>query len=237
MRVLIFVVATALILTGLNQNSSAQIISGQVDDFSLADAMGWQEGSASPNPPTQNFGLGLDGLPGHLQNVSDGSGAGGRWQMWNEDTRWQGNYSAANIVEIALDFENVSGNGTDANLRIGLFGNGGWFVSGANNVSDGSGWQNFSFDLADLNHVAAGGGSGILGDTLTTVSRFEILSSVNPPTFSSNNSVLQGDQLVADFRVDNITAVGAVPEPSATLVVLVSLSGLLMRRQRSCSSC
>ena len=233
MRVLVFAIAAAFILTGLNQNSNAQIVSGLIDDFSFADSMGWQEGSASPNAPTQNSGLGLDGLPGHLQNISDGGGSGGRWQMWNEDARWQGDYSAADVVGIALDFDNVSDNGTDANLRVGLFGDGGWFVSEANNISDGSGWQTFNFDLADLSHVAASGGSGILGDTLTSVSRFEILSSVNTPSFSSNNDVLQGDQIVADFRVDNITAVGAVPEPSATLIVLVSLGGLAMRRQRS----
>ncbi|MDB2686304.1 PEP-CTERM sorting domain-containing protein, partial [Mariniblastus sp.] len=160
-------------------------------------------------------------------------GSGGRWQMWNDDVRWQGDYQAAGVSQITFDFDNVSGNGTDANLRIGLFGSGGgWFVSDAINVADGSGWQTVGFDLASLNHVAAGGGSGTLSDTLTSVSRFEILSAANTPSFASSN-LLRGDQLVADFRVDNITAVNAVPEPSATLLMIVGLGGLVMRRKRN----
>lgn len=210
--------------------SNAQITFGLVDDFSVAgDSADWVEGGNSPNAPEQNSGLGLDGLAGHLQNVSDGGGSGGRWHMWNDDARWSGDYLSAGVSQISFDFDNRSGNGVDANVRIGLNGVGGWFVSDAINVADGSDWQTLDFQLADLTHVAAGGGSGILSETLGSVARFEILSSVNTPTFAAGGNLLQGDNLVADFRVDNISA---VPEPSGILLLIGAVSGLAIRRRK-----
>ena len=232
MRVLPFAFAAALVFVGLSNYSDAQITAGQVDDFSIASAAGWVEGGNSANPPIQNTGLGFDGLPGHLQNESDGAGSGGRWHMWNDDARWGGDYLAAGVSNISFDFDNRSGNGTAANVRIGLNStDGGWFVSNAINIADGNGWQTIDFDLNSLSHVTAGGGTGLLSDTLDSVIRFEILSAVNTPSLS-NNGFLQGDLIVADFRVDNITAVTAIPEPSATLLAVAGLAGLVMRRKK-----
>jgi len=73
--------------------------------------------------------------------------------------------------------------------------------------------------LSSLDHVT--GGTGLLSDTLDSVNRFEILSAVNIPTSVTGGNFLQGDQIVADFRVDNITAVTAVPEPSAFVLAVV----------------
>jgi len=138
MRVSFFAALVVTVLSFIPCGSAtAQITLGQVDDFSLAgSAAGWQEGSASPNQPTHNSGLGLDGISGHLQNVSDGSGSGGRWLMWNDDARWTGDYLASDVSNLLFDFNNVSGNGVEANVRVGFDGLGGWFVSDAVNVAD-----------------------------------------------------------------------------------------------------
>jgi hypothetical protein len=223
------IAAVAISLTTV-QFVNAQVNLGQVDDFSAVSAAGWREGASSANPPTHNNGLGFDGNAGHLQNISDGGGSGGRWLMWNDDARWSGDYLSEGVSSIVFDFNNLSGNGVDANVRIGFDGIGGWFVSNPINIADGSGWQTVGFELDDLTHVAASGGSGLLNDTLGTVSRFEILSSVNTPSFAASGDLLRGDSIVADFRIDNISA---VPEPSAGLFVLFAVSGFCIKRSRT----
>lgn len=210
----------------LTSPSSGQITLGTTDTFTAVSADGWSEGSNSPNPPGHDGGLGLDGLAGHLQNVSSGFGSGGRWQMLNDDSRWMGDYLAAGVTGINLDFDNRSGNGTDANLRIALDGPGGWFLSDDILVADGSGWQQFGFSLNSLNHLS--GGSGLLNDTLTGVTQFEILSSVTD-TPSVTGFGPQGNNLVADFRVDNIAA---VPEPGSMALITACAVGFIVRRRK-----
>lgn len=208
--------------------ANGQITLGQVDDFTAASAAGWTNGGASPNPPTHNTGLGLDGIAGHLQETSDGAGSGGRLLLFNDDARWTGDYFGAGVEGIQLDFDNRSGNGTDANLRVAFNGAGGWFISDDILVADGSGWQTLGFDLLSLNHLA--GGSGTLSDTFSNVTNFEILSSVSDTPGIGGAGIVQGDQIVADFRFDNITA---VPEPSSLVLLAVSSIGLAVRRRKS----
>ena len=215
----------------VSPSADAQITLGQVDDFTAVSADGWSEGGASPNPPVHDSGLGLDGIAGHLANTSDGAGSGGRWLMFNTDARWGGDYVTAGVGQIFLDVDNRSGNGTAANLRVAFLGAGGWFISNDFVVADGSGWQQTSFDLNALNHLTQSGGTGVLNDTLTNVTRFEILSSVSStPNVAGSN--VQGDNLVADFRIDNISAVAAVPEPGSLALMLCGLTGLALRRRR-----
>ena len=212
--------------------ADAQITAGLIDNFSSPGSFGFMEGGASPNPPAQISDPGLDGLPGVLQNISDGSGAGGRWQMRNNDLRYTGDYVAAGIESIVFDFDNLSADtdsGAIANLRIGFQGNGGAFVSDALVIDNTPGFETVSFDLASLNYVS--GGTANLADTLANVTQFEVLSAVNTPAVT-DSGFLQGDILVADFRIDNITAVTAVPEPTATVIVMLGLAGLATRRRR-----
>lgn len=217
----------------LARSAEAQVAAGLIDDFSSPGSFGFIEGGASPNPPMQISALGGDGLPGVLQNISDGAGAGGRWLMRNTAARYTGDYTAAGIESILFDFDNLSADtdsGAIANLRIGFLGDGGFFVSDALVIDNTPGFETANFDLASLNHVS--GGTGILSDTLTSVTQFEILSAVNTPTVTGGN-FLQGDNLVADFRIDNITAVAsAIPEPTTAVIVMLGLTGLATRRRR-----
>ena len=89
---LAFAVAAIFVLP--TQNLSADVVLGQVDDFSGGTSDQWVEGGASANPPVFNNGAGADGAAGHLENTADGAGNSGRMLMWNDDNRWQGDYMA-----------------------------------------------------------------------------------------------------------------------------------------------
>jgi len=206
--------------------TTGQISLGTVDDFTIASTNGWTHGGFS-NLPTHNTGAGLDGLAGHLQNISDGAGSGGRWFTFNSDARWMGDYVSAGVSVLEFDFDNRSGNGTGANLRIALNGPGGWFISDDMLVADGTGWQTMGFDLLALNHLS--GGSGVLTDTLSSATRLEILSSVSDIPSVAGPGFVRGDQLIADFRIDNIRA---VPEPGALVLIVMSALGLVVLRRK-----
>ena len=200
--------------------SQAQISLGQFDDFSEVSNAGWTEGSSSPNPPTHDIGPGPDGLAGHLQNISTGFGAAGsRWLAFNSDSRWQGDYLAAGVGAILIDFDNRSGIGTDGNFRVAFNGSGGWFISDDFLVADGTGWQQGVFELASLSHLAASGGTGVLADTLSNVTQFQIFSSVSDTPSLGNSGRPQGDPLLADFRLDNIQAAGLLGDVDLNGVV------------------
>lgn len=188
----------------------------------------WIEGAASPNPPTWSSNPGQDGItPGHLISVSDGSGAGGRQLIWNDNAEWTGNYMLAGVDAIELWADNRSGTGSNLNLRIAFDGLGGWFVSNPQIVSDiiiGDEWTKYTFSLTPVNFtwIAASGGSGIFNDTLASVGRFEILVSSGLPSYGAAGDILQGDQTVSDLRFDDIAA---VPEPN--LVMFIGILGIV----------
>ena len=204
-NVSVLVCAACAVLAFL-PTAHGQISLGQVDDFSAVSNGGWFEGASSPNQPVHDIGLGPDGVAGHLQNISDGGGSGGRWLMLNSQPRWQGDYLSAGVNATLIDFDNRSGNGTDGNYRVAFNGIGGWFISDDFLVADGTGWQQGVFDLASLSHLA--GGTGSFTDTFSFVTQFEILSSVSDtPSIGIGP---RGDNLFADFRVDNIRAAGSL---------------------------
>lgn len=61
------------------------IFFGQVDDFQIDSTMGWEEGSSSPNPPTNVRNGGPNGVgDAYLENRSSGgAGAGSKQVMFN----------------------------------------------------------------------------------------------------------------------------------------------------------
>ena len=217
-NVSVFVFAVCAVLA-FSPTAHGQISLGQVDDFSAVSNGGWFEGASSPNQPVHDIGLGPDGVAGHLQNISDGGGSGGRWLMLNSQPRWQGDYLSAGVNAILIDFDNRSGNGTDGNYRVAFNGIGGWFISDDFLVADGTGWQQGVFELASLSHVPNSGGTGSLTDTLSNVTQIELLSSVSDTPGVGNSGRVQGDPLLADFRVDNIRAAGQLGDVDLSGVV------------------
>jgi len=160
--------------------------------------MGWSEGSASPNPPT-NFASGGPGGAGDsfLQNVSSGfSGPGSKMVMFNRE-QWTGNYNAAHVSRI----EGFAANQGSAplHLRIALESGAGSFGSAEAIVLPADGvWRPVVFDLAGLQPI---GGIGTVDQALAGVTEVRILSALNGPT-------LFGDARVGTLAIDHLRATG-----------------------------
>lgn len=133
-------------------------ISLSSQDTFAATNEGWQIGGAGMQP-TQVSQPGPDGQTGYLSHLSDGSTSNGKWLMWNDGARWQGNYPSAGVTGISLT-ANVSAGSSPVSMRIAFDGPGGWFYSSP--LSVGSGWSAYSFPLTQsgFSHVATGGGTG-----------------------------------------------------------------------------
>jgi hypothetical protein len=211
-----FLLAVTVAVGAFTLLNSAQAISLSSLNTFAATNEGWKIGSAGVQP-TQVAGVGADSLIGYLSHLSDGGGANGKWLMWNDGVDWQGNYIAADVTGISLA-ANVSSGSSPVSMRIAFDGPGGWFHSTA--VSVGAGWNTYSFSLtqSDFTHVAAGGGSGAFSDTMTSVSRFELLSGAGAVSYRSNGDILLAGTSTNTILIDNIAA---IPEPSTWLMFLL----------------
>lgn len=218
----------AVIVVGLMATDALAISISSLDTFAATNE-GWQIGGAGVQP-TQVSGTGPDSQIGYLSHFSDGGGSQGKWLMWNDQPRWQGDYTAAGVTGISLA-ANVSSGSSPVSMRIAFDGPGGWFASSS--VSVGGGWNTYSFSLtqADFTHVAAGGGTGTFADTMAAVTRFEVLSGAGAVGYQVAGDFLQAGTSTNTILIDNIAA---VPEPSTTVIALAGLAcgGCAMFRRR-----
>jgi len=218
----------AVIVVGLMATDALAISTSSLDTFAATNE-GWQIGSAGVQP-TQVSGTGPDSQIGYLSHLSDGGGPNGKWLMWNDQPRWQGNYTVAGVTGISLA-ANVSSGGSPVSLRIAFDGPGGWFSSSPRSV--GGGWNTYSFSLtqADFAHVAAGGGTGTFADTMANVTRFEVLSGAGAVGYQGNGDIVQAGTSINTILIDNIAA---VPEPSTYAMALAGLAcgGYVVVRRR-----
>ena len=92
-------------------------------------------------------------------HFSDGGGSNGKWVMWNTQSQWTGDYTAAGVTGIDL-FANVSSGTSPGDMRLAFNGPGGWFYSDPQSV--GSGWNSYSFALTDtaFTYTSGSGGTG-----------------------------------------------------------------------------
>jgi hypothetical protein len=200
----------------------AVIVLGQIDDFEIGTTLNWEEGSPSPNPPTNVPTGGPAGMDdNYLQNVSSGGGGpGSRMVMFNQD-QWAGDYAAAGVDLIAVHAANFGS--VELLLRVTIFsGNSGtWFSSTTPFTLPADGiWRSLSFPLTDL-ALTQGGGSESLGLVLANVRELRILSSDAPDSL--------GASLAGTLGIDNIAA---VPEPSTLLTLAVGAVLLALARRR-----
>lgn len=242
MRLSILIFANLWLSLAFHSSVSAAITFNSVDEFET-DTEGWREGNASPNPPTWTGNPGWNGEAGYLISLSDGAGSGGRQQLWTSDSDWTGNYLSPTegpaIAGVSYWADNRSGSATDLALRVAFDGPGGWFVSDAivleDQIPGTNEWTRHEFDFASSNFLWVGGSGGtqVFDDTLSDVTRFQLLHSVAFPTFAANGDVLRGESIVSDLRLDGFRAV-AVPEPGSLAVVSLLGMGACLRRRRLC---
>jgi hypothetical protein len=224
----LFAALAAAFALHLPATAPALITTSSLDNFSDS-AEGWRIGSAGVQP-VRVASAGPDGQIGYLSHFSDGAGSNGKWLMWSDESKWQGDYLAAGVTGINL-WANVSAGTSPVALRIAFDGPGGWFYSSAQNV--GAGWASYSFDLisADFTYVAGSGGTGLFANTFSNVSRFEILAGAGAVGYRSGGDIVQAGASVNTILIDDI---GAVPEPSTYALLLMTGAGALWwaRRRR-----
>ena len=202
----------------------SEISLSSVDTFAV-DNGSWQVGAAGVQPSRVSL-PGPDGQVGYLSHFSDGASANGRWLMWNVQSQWLGNYSAASVSGIVLQ-ANVASGTSPVSMRIAFGGPGGWFYSTARSVA--AGWSTYAFDLSQssFTYVADGGGSGDFAATMSDVTKFQILAGSGAVTYRANGDLLQAGSSVNTILLDNISA---IPAPGA--IALTGLARLSVSRRR-----
>ncbi|MEM8735958.1 MAG: PEP-CTERM sorting domain-containing protein [Planctomycetota bacterium] len=218
----------------------AEITIFSSDEFETG-VEGWTKGTRASSPPAWLGTPGWNGENGYLRSESDGAGNSGRQLLWTEDSEWTGNYlSPSNgpaVGGIEYWADNRSGSQTDLELRIAFDGAGGWFVSDAILLRDAdpnaNEWTRHRFDFATSNFewIGASGGTGVFTDTLSSVTRLELLHSPGLPQFQSRGDLLRGPAIASDLRLDGFRAFSAVPEPSAFGFGSLALIGYCLRRR------
>ena len=209
-------------------SARALITTSSLDDFSTSTG-GWKIGNAGIQP-ARIAAAGPDSQIGYLSHLSDGGSANGKWLMWSDESKWQGDYFSAGVTGISL-WANVSAGSSPVSMRIAFDGPGGWFASSAQSV--GAGWANYTFAItpANFTYVSSSGGTGLFSNTLAGVTRFEILAGGGSVSYRGNGDIVQAGTSVNTVLIDNV---GAVPEPSTMALLLMTGAGALWwaRRRR-----
>ena len=179
--------------------AEAAVTFGQLDNFQNGTEMGWVEGTATPNPPT-NVATGGPAGEGdrYLENVSSGgAGAGAKQVMFNQ-AQWTGNYNAAGVTRIDASVANFGPAPLFVRVAIASptfdqFGS----INAVELPADGV-WRRVSFDLTSDALTRLGGANG-LAATLANVQTLRLLSAQSGPSFF-------GDAVAGTLGVDDIRA-------------------------------
>lgn len=210
-----FVLVCSLLILA---RQSPAIVNGQVDTFQDGTTMGWSNGVPA-NLVNINTGGPAGAGDRYLQLTADGTvnGPGGHLTTFNLQ-QWLGNYIAQGVTAIEVDLRNTGA--TTLNMRLAFKAqnvmNSPGYLSAPVTLAPGSGWQHFTFSLAQANMIAVGGPAAYNTFFSTGIGDARIINEVG-------TSNLNGDVIVAQVSIDNIHA---VPEPATAALLLGS--GLLL---------
>ena len=206
--------AIAAIIALSGSIAGAAVIGGQTDDFQDGTIANWTNGGSAADPTNVADGGPL-GLGDKYMHVVSGSNLA----TFNV-TQWTGDFSAANVLDIALDLKNP--NLGVLNMRVVIFGPSGsrWTSAVPAVVPADNLWHHYVMSLRQADLINVVGGDTYAG-TITDVSRMMIRHEVTPGS--------GGTPFSGDVDIDNISAV--VPEP-ATLALLGALAVPLACRRR-----
>jgi len=204
------------LFAGFLLTSAANAVNlGQVDDFQNNTTQGWQEGGASPNPPTNASGGPGGAGDRYLRNQSVCCGAGGRNTMFNRG-QWSGDFIGAGIGRIQATARAFGNEGMQIRIHFKRNDSGSeWITNGIPLPADGQ-WHTLVFSLAaaDMSSVA---GLGTHQEIMANVGEMRI---GNYPQAAAVPPMVD-----AILGVDDITALApsAPPEPEVPDDVLLDL--------------
>ena len=164
----------------------------------------------------------------YIRITASGGGQGGALAMNTFSSSWTGNYQSAGVTSLAVDLLSPSANTTTPlQIRPVLFGQaGGRFTSIVPFLlpNDGA-WHHAVFPIGstDLNNVGSAGDSyaAMISNSLELMFRYAVTSTQSG-----------GTGVIGTLGLDNITAVGTVPEPTGLLLIPLGVAALLRRSRR-----
>ncbi len=206
----------ALAATCAALSASAQIVSGQIDDFQDGTIMGWTGGTGPTNVP--------DGGPmgagdRFMRLTSAGaSGPGSRLGAFNA-SQWSGDYTAAGVNAVSVDLRNPTDK--DLEVRAVLFSSEGarWTSTTSFALPAMTDWTRTTFSLLESDLTLALGTTSYAA-LMSNVQSFMLRHDAGAPDST-------GEPIEAEMGVDNIEA---VPEPVSFAALAVGLGALVRRR-------
>lgn len=169
-----------------------------IDDFEDETTMGWAGGqAASPVNVSSGGPRGADDA--YLRITTTNFHLGTR-----HVGHWAGNYKAAGVKAIEMDLNHISPSADSVRVRILIHGPGGAFASRSLTppVSSNA-WSHYRFGLLSNNLVYVTGGSGVLDDTLTGVTKLHVRNDRETPTPPGSHP----PHITATLGIDNIRGV------------------------------
>lgn len=198
------------------------VVIGSTSNFNDMGSGGWSNGQA-PDPDIQLGGPAGPTDP-FLRVTSDGSGAGGKLTVFNNEPDWTGLWITAGITRVEMDFRNFDPQGRTLSMRMGFLasagpGQPGWCTSAFLVPADGQ-WHHAVFTISQATMTRVG--NALDWDTaMQWVTQVRIFHSVTPSAVGTN--------FTSSVGIDNIIA---LPSPGAATALVMGCAAVVRRRRR-----